>query len=142
MSVTKPATLVAAIFSLVLLSGCAPDETIVGPVDRPVDPVVEDPIVQNPETPVNRTMGVGINIGFYNPEVGMRVFRDGYNTGLWTPGDQPWDADFLADMAPFETVRFHQFHLVSFSNDVQWSDRTPPNTQLHLSSWHDVAVPY
>lgn len=89
-----------------------------------------------------RTMGVGINIGFYNPEAGLKVFKDGYNTATWSADDEPFHEDFLRDMAPFETIRFHQFHLVSFSNEERWSDRTPPDVQVHLTGYRDIAMPY
>ena len=82
MSFTQRSTRIAALVGLVLLSGCASDETIVGAGDTVGGP-------DDPGTPLTRSMGVGVNIGFYNPEVGMRIFRDGYNTALWMAGDQP-----------------------------------------------------
>ena len=30
--------------------------------------------------------------------------------GAWSTGDQPFYDAFLSEMAPFETIRFHQFH--------------------------------
>ena len=111
-------------------------------------PLVDDDPTQNElgsgreRAPRTGSMGVGINSGFYNPAAGMQIFKEGYNTATWGPGDQPFHEPFLADMAPFETIRFNQFHMVSFSNDVAWSDRTPPTHQVHLSGWQDLAMPY
>ncbi len=122
---------------LTLTGGCYTD---------PSAPLVDEDLlesgVEQVRAPRTGTMGVGINSGFYNPAAGMRLFAEGYNTAAWVPGDQPFYEPFLADMAPFETIRFHQFHSVSFSNDVEWSDRTPPTHQVHLSGWQDLAMPY
>ena len=97
---------------------------------------------ETPQEGVTRSMGVGINIGFYNPSAGLDVFAADYNTASWSPGDQPFNDDFLLEMAPFETIRFHQFHRVSFSDDEQWSDRPSPTTQIHLSGGGDIALAY
>ena len=122
---------------LTLTGGCYTD---------PSAPLVDEDLlesgVEEVRAPRTGTMGVGINSGFYNPAAGMRLFAEGYNTAAWIPGDQPFYEPFLADMAPFETIRFHQFHLVSFSNDLEWSDRTLPTHQVHLSGWQDLAMPY
>jgi hypothetical protein len=125
-----------------VLSGCA--EGVAAP-DLNNDPGDDDPTPdqedRRPPARV-RNMGVGINVGFYNPGAGMKVFRAGYNTAGWAPGDDAFEEAFLDDLAPFESIRYTQFHRASFSNDVDWSDRTPPSLVVPLTGFLDLALPY
>jgi hypothetical protein len=129
-----------AVVASFTLSACAAD---VAAPDLNGDPGDNLPNQENRQPPARvRNMGVGINIGFYNPGAGMKVFRDGYNTSTWSAGDAPFEKAFLDDLSPFESIRFTQFHRASFSNDVDWSDRTPPSIVVPLTGFLDLALPY
>lgn len=98
-----------------------------------------------------RTSGIGVNLGFYARLLNEdgRVFKKGYRTSRWSAKHQPFNPAFLKLFEPFEAIRYHQTHLVSFSQEREWSDRALstvdlPITEADLESINseDVKVPY
>lgn len=105
----------------------------------------------DPSLETRRITGLGVNAGFY-PRLlnnGGRVFREGYRTSEWQPGDEPFNPEFLELFVPFQAIRYHQTHEVSFSTEREWEDRAQPTvdlpiTESDLASWstEGVVVPY
>lgn len=117
-------------------AGVGPDAELI-PDAGPIEP----PDLTRVET------GMGVNIGFYDRllDRGGQVFQAGYQTGAWREGDDAFDLRFLSLFEPFEAIRFHQFHLVSFNAERDWSDRAQPTVDLPLTEADllgEVKVPY
>jgi len=137
------ATFVLSLLMALAFTACAPGDAT-GP--GPAAEVTTDTTSSGPGPGSagggSERMRLGVNMGFYNPGAGMRVFREGYDPAAWAPGDRPFDETFLSELSLFESIRFHQFHRVSFSNEVEWTDRTPPDHEIPLEGWHEVKMPY
>lgn len=124
MSANTISALLAFTLVLIAVSGC----TSVSPSQNG-DPTE----VAQPDVPGET--GLGVNLGFYHRLLneGEHVFRQGYETGDWSEDDRPFNPDFLELFEPFDAIRFHQTHLVSFSTDRDWSDRAQPNVNLPIN---------
>jgi len=88
---------------------------------------------------------LGVNVGFLqrlqNGE--EHVFAEGFDPTTWSAGEPIYDPAFLEVVRPFSVLRFHQFQLVSFSTEVEWSDRQAPDSDFLAPSGEDGApVPW
>jgi len=107
------------------------------PSNEPPEEIVEPPITGPPDY---EGMKVGVSLNFY-----AKGFADAFKEDYQNYPDNPFTQKFLDDLAPFDTIRFHQWGKQEFNTEMEWSDRQQPDVTIPVGDekvYTEFQIPY
>lgn len=97
-------------------------------------------ISQLTENPIQSQMKIGVCLNYY-----ADGFANAFKPDYQNHPENPFADEFLEDLRPFTTIRFHQWGRHEFNTEQNWSERQQPNVTIpvgNAQTYNEFQIPY